>query len=278
MLWLNYLLIHSKDTQNSAQDQLRLVIQEVDEETQKASRFLKVSNLGLGMKILMCLLDILDSLFYDEIYDRYDKIAEAYEKTFEWIYDNPGPGFVSWLQEGQGVYWIRGKPGCGKSTLMKYILRDPRTGRYLQEGLPTPSRSIGGFFLHDRGSSLQKSLNGLLRAMLHQLLSKYRDLILKVLPMFSKTKQLGKATLWSRQQELLDALNAVISQDIVAGEICFFIDGLDEYDRDHFRLLSYLIKLVDPLKQGTLKLKLCISSRPLYIFHDSLQRFPKFIV
>lgn len=36
--------------------------------------------------------------------------------------------FVAWLEEGDGLYWIAGKAGSGKSTLMKYIASHPSTG------------------------------------------------------------------------------------------------------------------------------------------------------
>jgi ABC-type polar amino acid transport system ATPase subunit len=39
--------------------------------------------------------------------------------------------FVHWLASSDDIFWITGKAGCGKSTLMKLIDDDPRT----KEGL-----------------------------------------------------------------------------------------------------------------------------------------------
>ena len=44
--------------------------------------------------------------------------------------------------------------------------------------------AMASFFFHERGTSLQKSMAGLLRAILYQLLCRYDDLVLKVLPMY----------------------------------------------------------------------------------------------
>lgn len=69
-------------------------------------------------------------LGFSEIRSREERVADAYTRTFEWIFqgsdDCPGQwsNFVDWLQSGDRLYWITGKAGSGKSTLMKYILHD----------------------------------------------------------------------------------------------------------------------------------------------------------
>jgi hypothetical protein len=71
--------------------------------------------------------EILESLRYDAINLRYEAVPEAHEQTFAWILQ-PNHGetesewsdFAQWLQEGEGIFWINGKAGSGKSTLMKY--------------------------------------------------------------------------------------------------------------------------------------------------------------
>ncbi|KAF6827893.1 hypothetical protein CPLU01_08819 [Colletotrichum plurivorum] len=66
-------------------------------------------------------------------YEREHRIEEAYAETIRWIWDDPKiragcpawSDFPSWLEGGRcKLYWITGKPGSGKSTLMKYILYD----------------------------------------------------------------------------------------------------------------------------------------------------------
>ncbi|KAG9494916.1 hypothetical protein J7337_013145 [Fusarium musae] len=41
--------------------------------------------------------------------------------------------FVDWLKSDLPVYWITGKPGSGKSTLMKYLISDSRTPAALKK-------------------------------------------------------------------------------------------------------------------------------------------------
>ncbi|CZR56191.1 uncharacterized protein PAC_06079 [Phialocephala subalpina] len=65
---------------------------------------------------------ILDLLAFRGMDERYEDIAEAHAQTFRWIYESPEPGFTDWLRSGQEIYWISGKAGCGKSTLMKYLI------------------------------------------------------------------------------------------------------------------------------------------------------------
>ena len=97
---------------------------------------------------------ILDSLSFPELHDRYDKIAVAHKETFEWIFDDPGPGCMPWLRGGRQIYWIRGKPGSGNSTLVKLLVDDTRTSAAFRSGTPL-KQAVANFFLHDRGTPLQ---------------------------------------------------------------------------------------------------------------------------
>ena len=63
------------------------------------------------------------SLSFLEMQNRYSTIVEPHERTFRWIFEKsekyafPWSNFVDWLQHGNGVYWVNGKAGSGKSTL-----------------------------------------------------------------------------------------------------------------------------------------------------------------
>ena len=65
---------------------------------------------------------LLDSLGFPTITSRKEELEEPYPETFEWILrpdaqrDSPGGDFLEWLETGQTIYWVRGKPGSGKST------------------------------------------------------------------------------------------------------------------------------------------------------------------
>lgn len=85
--------------------------------------------------------------------------------------------FAEWLRSGSKVYWINGKAGSGKSTLMNYICQHPRKEELLKEwsaerGVLTPT-----FFFWNAGSRQQKTVDGLLRSLIYQILTQCRELI-----------------------------------------------------------------------------------------------------
>ncbi len=79
------------------------------------------------------------SLACPTIHDRCDEVADAHHKTYDWMFQNPPEGrtswsdFVDWLREGSRIYWINGKAGSGKSTLMKYIHDNERFYKIIQD-------------------------------------------------------------------------------------------------------------------------------------------------
>jgi len=101
------------------------------------------------------------SLSFPEMHERGTDIETAAEGTCRWILDHPT--YQQWDANGQGLLWVKGKPGSGKSTLMKHIVRE--RGRIQPEG-----RNLNiVFYFHGRGTELQKSPMGLFRALIHQI-------------------------------------------------------------------------------------------------------------
>src|SRR6266536_4115208 len=106
---------------------------------------------------------ILDCLYFRQISDRIETVAEAHRNTCQWIYSDPEIGqktwsnFLKWMLEGQGCYWINGKAGSGKSTLMKYIHHDPRIKQALSVWAGGHELVTASFFFWNLGSALQKS-------------------------------------------------------------------------------------------------------------------------
>jgi NACHT domain len=225
----------------------------------------------LGKKLLY-------NLRFDDIEDRHERIAEAYKETFKWIYGEveaegkPWTSFTKWLEGQSDLYWITGKAGSGKSTLMKYLYNNPLTLEHLQEWASPCSLLTAAFFFWNSGSKMQMSKMGLLQSLLFELLSKQPILIPIVLPERWEVYSLfGEDTRPWSWPELVKALKLLIAQDFLA--ICFFIDGLDEFDGDH----SELVELLHGISTSS-NVKICVSSRPWILFEDAFKSQPSLML
>ncbi|KAF5965712.1 hypothetical protein FCOIX_12838 [Fusarium coicis] len=106
--------------------------------------------------------------------------------------------FSTWLQSDDKLFWIRGKPGSGKSTLIKFVINNNNTKRLLSSW-HSNTRVLSHFFWKI-GSEPQNSIRGLLCSMLYDLLLEDGDAINKVLRefKFSESKDFYKE--WSPQE------------------------------------------------------------------------------
>ncbi|KAF2014296.1 hypothetical protein BU24DRAFT_451385 [Aaosphaeria arxii CBS 175.79] len=218
---------------------------------------------------------ILISLQFQFMGTRHEQIHEAYKETFEWVFNASGLPesdprsritYSSWLAGGEGIYWITGKPGSGKSTLMKFLQSHAETTRLL-EIWAGPSRLVrANFYFWNAGTSMQKSLQGLLQSLLSAILKDSPDLI-KVLC----KDQWGdghisteKSRSWSLRK-LKACFERIMALETLPAKFYFHIDGLDEYDGDHFEVID----IVRQLSQCPM-IKICVSSRPWNCFHQTI--------
>ncbi|RAL60236.1 hypothetical protein DID88_000016 [Monilinia fructigena] len=225
---------------------------------------------------------ILDNFRFPTMNDRLDQVTEAHRETFEWLFRDqeesasgpPWGDFVKWLQSGDTIYWIHGKAGSGKSTLMRFIFDHPRT----LQGLSRWSNNClkTGFFFWNSGSKDQRSHAGLLRSLIVAILEQCRSLIPLLFPLqwahnyaeaVKETNQFINKTL--TYPEVSAVFEEIISQDTVKFKMCLFIDGLDEYDDNKDNIIDFVVKLsLSPM------VKLCVSSRPLLEFGDAFSSYP----
>jgi hypothetical protein len=103
---------------------------------------------------------LISHLAFQSMDDRKERIMEAHQKTFEWIYSEPKiktrrwASFIEWLETGSSLYWITGQAGSGKSTLMKYLCRDTRTFSLLNSWSSQHSLVTAAFFFWNSGTSM----------------------------------------------------------------------------------------------------------------------------
>ncbi|KAN0101586.1 hypothetical protein V8E51_012096 [Hyaloscypha variabilis] len=200
---------------------------------------------------------ILQTLLFEQMEQREENIKDAHKATLDWMFQKNGAKFMEWLETEEGIYWVRGKAGSGKSTLMKYICNHETTLEALgtwADGVPLFTAS---FFFWNAGFPMQKSQLGLLQSLLYQVLRACPALITEVCP----PKALKEP--WKRK-ELFEALTKVSSQTTLPAKFCFFVDGLDEYEGEDEDIITLLQELA-----SSSSVKICVSSRPWNVFVDA---------
>lgn len=159
------------------QDNLNLAFKQLQESP--GVMYPIVNGLGLVKMPRWSKTDVANSIFDQLLHDlkfsaisiREGRVAEAYRKTFEWVYGAAGPEskhqheFQRWLESNDSsLYWITGKAGSGKSTLMKHIIHDVRTRRHLEVWANGTPLIVASFYFWLAGSeNLRHSQDGLLR-------------------------------------------------------------------------------------------------------------------
>ncbi|KAL8918399.1 MAG: hypothetical protein Q9208_007369 [Pyrenodesmia sp. 3 TL-2023] len=248
-----------------------------------------------------------DSLFYPEITARQDDIARSHEGTCRWIFGQtqagnetqtmggnlnacaqhrnveetrpqPWSNFKDWLEgDSKDPYWLSGKPGSGKSTLMKYISTEFSSYCQSHDTLSAWGDAVTcSFFFWNLGSPLQKNYGGFLRSFLHQIAEQKPEMIPIMNDQYHPTKSsqiglYGSSSIHTWTEKRLDeALARFLKTKPPSMRVCMFIDGLDEFVGDEDRLIDTIHLLSHA--SGT---KVCASSRPEQIFRRGFAASPQ---
>jgi hypothetical protein len=210
--------------------------------------------------------EILECLYFRQITDRVDEVAPAHRKTFEWIFNSssfegkPWDDLPAWLESGSGCYWVNGKAGAGKSTLMKYIRENEQTKKALHIWANGSHLIMASFFFWNLGSKLQRSQSGLLRALLFDVVQELPDLAPLILP------GLYRAVIRGREDRLNEPSYAELKkgfQNLILlknklVKVCLIVDGVDEYEGDHAELSEMFAAI-----PSSSCVKVVLSSRPI---------------
>ncbi|KAF7941879.1 uncharacterized protein EAE97_006716 [Botrytis byssoidea] len=225
---------------------------------------------------------LVQNLKFPALKEREEIIADVYRGTFEWLFNDshestPWPSFTRWLEHGSNIYWINGKAASGKSTLMRFICDHSKTKEFLENWSAPLPIVIAKFYFWNSGTLVQRSLSGLLRALLSQILEHCPDLLPVCFPQrwakiytdsvrpFSEVNQKFHSMemeYWSLT-ELQAAMRSLVSQSPQHFKLCLFVDGLDEYEGEPSAITKYFSVLAQ-----VPWLKICVSSRPLLVFDD----------
>jgi hypothetical protein len=216
--------------------------------------------------------------------NRSESIPQAHQQTFEWMFsaqhETPqiisSKSFSAWLQrENSSLYWTTGKPGSGKSTLMKFLYNHQNLNSLLSDwaGRLGGGHNItkAGFYFWNSGSTMQMSRLGLFRTLLHSCLEGNTDLSPVAFP--ERWKQFaafgGGQDPWD-WLELKRAFEIVISDQ--SRPFFFLIDGLDEFDGEPREIIKLVLMAIRP------NVKICVASRPWPPFEDAFKDRPNLLL
>ncbi|TRX95722.1 hypothetical protein FHL15_003276 [Xylaria flabelliformis] len=192
---------------------------------------------------------LLDSLHFEQIDARQLTIKKAYAHTCAWFLESPP--YRDWAKNkstmcnDHNFLWIKGKPGAGKSTLMKFLLGKLRN-QIRQAG---NQEILISFFFNARGDDLEKTTTGMYRSLLFQLLEMRPDLRY-VLDSIRIGHTWNIGSLKSLFEEVLQGLGDT--------SLLCLIDALDECEEAQIRdMVSFLS---DP---GVIsnRFRICFASR-----------------
>ncbi|KAH6986905.1 hypothetical protein EDB80DRAFT_176381 [Ilyonectria destructans] len=222
---------------------------------------------------------VLGCLYFRHHRDRIESVKSAHRTTYDWVFHQhkranvPWDPFIEWLETGHGCYWINGKAGSGKSTLMKFILEDDRTKHALDRWARDSGHELASasFFFWNLGSKMQKSQHGLLRSLLFDVLQERPHLISVVMPELwfagatvSDDRMLAEPS----YMELLRWFRRLLEQTKSQLRLFFLIDGIDEFEGDYFDLMSLITS-----QNENENIKFLVSSRPIPVCFDAFKPF-----
>jgi hypothetical protein len=197
--------------------------------------------------------NLMKALEFDSMNDRIMTVSPACAQTCTWFLDRLE--YTSWRdpehrEESNGVLWIKGKAGTGKSTLMRYIYDNAQK----QNG---NELHLSFFFNARSPDQLVKSIQGMYRSVIYQLYAK----IPRIKAAASRRVTVPKQQVWSIK--ILEDMSRESVLGLASDEkATIYIDALDECDIDQVRSAVDLFEGLS--RPATLEEKpffICLSSR-----------------
>lgn len=199
---------------------------------------------------------LLQALTFNQMDARLRNVAAALPSTCEWIKSRDESRIWSEhhsVEENHGILWIKGKPGSGKSTVMKEVLS-------WAECTWTREIILSYFFNARATEDLEKTCLGLYRSLLHQTLRKNHSIQPLFVQEFASKVRKNNVDIWT-EVELQNFLIRLVSRKQLTC-LNIFIDALDEGDEDNVRLMvEFFEQLSLHATSAGVNFRLCLSSR-----------------
>ncbi|KAK0940939.1 hypothetical protein LTR29_007497 [Friedmanniomyces endolithicus] len=211
---------------------------------------------------------LLASLSFDQMDSRHATIDDAQRTTCEWILTHPD--YMAWNDQElqhlrQGILWIVGKPGAGKSTLTKFAHAQAVNSKPEDE-------TVLSFFFNARGDDLEKTTLGMYRSLLFQLLEGVTEIqsvqLLEGLPEIRNAFDAIDAATTSRTESVpwsLKNLQKCLSnavRHLGRRRLRCFIDALDECDEQQIRdMVDFFEDLAADSPGNESAISICFASR-----------------
>lgn len=173
---------------------------------------------------------------------------------------------ISFLRNDGQTFFVSGRAGCGKSTLMKFLGHNSMVTEALQTWADERKLVMVGMFFWSSDDPLQKSLEGFYRSILYYTLKQCPELISLVFPrpngeeVFPSSTEYQISDLKKAFSRLLELKNSKTYR------FCYFLDGLDEYEGDpleHKDLAKQIVAWA-----ASPAVKIVCSARPHTVFID----------
>lgn len=209
----------------------------------------------------------LEHLKFSTMTSRYQTVPRPADGTCSWVFELEE--YQDWFQSRKldshgGFLLLQGKPGAGKSVLMKEI------HSRLSLGKTELDYFTASFFFNAQGQELEHSMAGMFRSLLYQVLAKFPS----QLDHFNR--QWGDVGFSMKVNDLKTLLASMLVKPS-SKRIFILIDALDECDSPNMRDAAYFWREITKRASASgAKLNVLISAR--HFPHISLSNSPVIIV
>ncbi|EHK50985.1 hypothetical protein TRIATDRAFT_181516, partial [Trichoderma atroviride IMI 206040] len=208
----------------------------------------------------------LESLWFPAINTRYQNLERPADKTCSWLFSHKL--YQEWFngnnrQETHGLLWLKGKPGSGKSILMKEAFRQA----VLEQD--ESNYHSAAFFFCANGNELERSCLGLFKSLLYQLLPGDRVYLQRFQKIWDKQKvpfhRMGTAAWQEGELEFFFRsmfMDMPRKRTMPRKKTIIFIDAVDECEGHKVRSMIYFWRNITSsvyFIEGDLNV--CLSSR-----------------